>query len=235
VIKKVDPPVDFHLHPIEVEGKTIYAIRIPPSSKKPHVIREYVTFKNGEQNRREQNRIFVRKNTQIQLANKYDLDLMYYDRGNAFPDFDLDISLRMKFMVVRKRGNGRTEFKVQEVFFGGNFIIENTGRRPVYIDDLRFQFENPEVYPGDVIFFGFDKAKELIVNPKEIKRFTLTLNKNNLREESLPIFDKRELQPGSNFEGIVNPKARVSFANENKMTFPVRLLGWIKESVPKVI
>jgi hypothetical protein len=235
VIKKIDPPVDFQLHTISVEGKSISVLTIPPSSRKPHLIREFGFFnKEGVQVRKEDNKIFVKKGTSTYPATKYDLDLMYYDRANAFPDFELDVSLRMKFMIGKRRNEIIDQFRITEVAFSANFIIENTGRRPVYIDDLRFQFENENYQPGQVIFFGFDKSKELIINPKEIRRFQIVLNKNNVREGSLEIFAKPELSYGSNYSGIKNPQIEILLANENKMTFPARILGWIKESAAAV-
>ncbi|MEO5600855.1 MAG: RNA-binding domain-containing protein [Cyclobacteriaceae bacterium] len=72
---------------IEVKGNSLSVIHIPPSIDKPHVIKKYITYEtDGQAKKEEDNKIWVRKNSQTFTASKYDIDLMYYDRKNILPD-----------------------------------------------------------------------------------------------------------------------------------------------------
>jgi len=86
ITKNITEPFPIEIDTIDIEENTLSVIIIPKSYAKPHVMGEYKTFKNEKINNGYKNYIPVRKETNINTANKYDLDLMYYDRKNMVFD-----------------------------------------------------------------------------------------------------------------------------------------------------
>ena len=77
----------------------------------------------------EKNKIFVRKDTGTKEANKYDIDIMYYDRKNIEPDYLVNIdAIKIKFGGFPKKYE-----TIQFVIF---FSIENLGKRPLAISNI---------------------------------------------------------------------------------------------------
>jgi len=120
---------------IEVKGNKLSIIHIPASIDKPHIIKKYITYENdGHIKKEEENKIFVRKNSRAISASKYDIDLMYYDRKNIDPDYELRANSHIKATVF----NINLENKLQ---LSTNLTIENIGRRPVAISALTLILE----------------------------------------------------------------------------------------------
>ena len=77
----------------------------------------------------DENRIFIRKDTGTESANKYDIDFMYYDRKNVVPDYHVIIdAIKIDFGNYINRNEA-----VQFVIF---FSIENLGKRPIAINNI---------------------------------------------------------------------------------------------------
>jgi hypothetical protein len=130
VSKSVDPIYTLHVYTVEYEGNQLSVLHMPPSIAKPHMIR---CFKKG--GREEQHRLFVRKGTGKQIANRYDIELMYYDRKNIVPEYELIGSFHAKSVLINK---------VKQDSFGFEYhiklplILENVGRRPASIVKMWF-------------------------------------------------------------------------------------------------
>jgi predicted HTH transcriptional regulator len=124
---KVDRLFVLNTVDIEVRGNKLSVIHIPPSIDKPHVIKKYFTYENdGQIKKEEDNKIFVRKSSRVFAASKYDIDLMYYDRKNIQPEYELHTNLPLKATVFNIDPDNHLTLT-------SNLSIENSGRRPVAI------------------------------------------------------------------------------------------------------
>lgn len=136
---KVDRLFVINTLDIEISGNKLSVIHIPPSIDKPHVIKNYITYENGLEKKREENKIWVRKNSRTNSASKYDIDLMYYDRKNIEPDYELHANFHLMATVFNINHN-------EQLTLTSSLAIENSGRRPVAIIslDLKIEFGHPD-------------------------------------------------------------------------------------------
>lgn len=144
IASNVDPL--FHLDIIddEIEGNNVTVIHILPSLAKPHVINKYHTIDKQGNPRTENNRIFVRNTTATVHASRYDLELMYYDRKNIIPEYQLFTSLDLDDLTLGHYSEDKPYLIDASVML--DFIIENTGRRPVAIREVNFNLIYPPLY-----------------------------------------------------------------------------------------
>ena len=143
--KNVDRMFSIHYYEVEALSHTIGVLHIPPSIDKPHVIRLYKTFK-GENQIPHEHRIFIRKGTSTFPASKYDLDLMYYDRKNIQPDYEIYVSFSASKVAFFRHSLLDVESPIR---FRIAFSIENTGKRPVSITSFLItasEFTDPSDY-----------------------------------------------------------------------------------------
>jgi hypothetical protein len=146
--KSVDRLFTIDYYEEVINGKRLGILHIPPSIDKPHVIRSYRTINKRGDEREELHKIFVRKNSQTFPASKYDLDLMYYDRKNVVPEYQLISSFNTEAFKNRLNElTGKNPLIIEVVI-----SIENTGRRPVSISSFNLQlslFSDPS--PGEIL------------------------------------------------------------------------------------
>src|SRR5690606_23865125 len=115
---------------VEIDDNPLSVIHIPPSIDKPHVIRLYQTFeKDGNLKKEEEHKMFVKKGSRAFPASRYDIELMYYDRKNIIPEYNLHLSYFDSTCGFNIRYN-------QGIVFSFYPTIENTGLRPVAISRL---------------------------------------------------------------------------------------------------
>lgn len=164
--KRVDRLFNITTEDIVIEGNSLSVIHIPPSIDKPHVIRSYQVFdKNGTIKNIEEHKIFVRKNTNVQPATKYDLELMYYDRKNIIPEYRIQLyGFDESITFIKGLNNLR---------FNGHFSIENTGTRTISIVELKFKYQLSTGIEPPYEFLLFStgdrfKGKNLIIKSGEI-------------------------------------------------------------------
>jgi hypothetical protein len=160
-----------------VQDHTLNVLHIPPSLDKPHVIRLHRSWPKGVP-KEEKHRVFIRKNTQIEEANKYDYDFMYYDRKNIMPEHEVyaTINLNSLQISIRSRDEGQGQ-KVCEEFNGSCLItLENSGRRPISIYGIHMVlalFEDPST--GDYLTITstqlIAKPEDLILRSQDIKHY----------------------------------------------------------------
>ncbi|SIO53673.1 AlbA family DNA-binding domain-containing protein [Chitinophaga niabensis] len=133
IVRHVSDAFEINYYETEYEKNILGVLHIPPSLHKPHLIRNYQTFdKNGLIKSEVEQRIFVRKNTGTFPATKYDLELMYYDRKNIIPEYELHVTIDLKIPDIgpsRHLQNGK--YHCIGVTASINFTFENTGRRPL--------------------------------------------------------------------------------------------------------
>jgi hypothetical protein len=135
ISKSVDPIYTIHGYSVQYEGNELYVLHIPPSIAKPHVVRCYKTTNSKGVPKEEQHRILVRKGTGKQFANRNDIELMYYDRKNIVPEYEVIASFHKESLIIRAGHQYN-----QEPFYRNSFYkialpltIENIGRRPISI------------------------------------------------------------------------------------------------------
>lgn len=175
---KVDRLYAVNIYDVDIDGHKLSIIHIPPSIDKPHVIRLYKTYKNGVIFSQEENRIFVRRGTSSVRANKYEIELMYYDRKNLIPDYHLITSIDHSSLSLECRQLTQLTNPIEGKV---NFVIENLGRRPVAIKDFHLRLniypdssdhERIDLLPERMGAYGFQM---LILNPGNILNARLAL------------------------------------------------------------
>ena len=125
---------DVDVHEISVSGHTLSVIHLPPSIDKPHVIHKFKRFdRDGVKTSEEANRIFVRKLTTNSIATRSDIELMYYDRKNVIPEYEIATSFSLGTVITN---TGDTHASMEFII-----TIENLGRRPVAIDEISFELQ----------------------------------------------------------------------------------------------
>ena len=136
IAKRCSNLFDIVAYPIEIDGHQLSVLHIPPTLEKPILITNYQKFnKDGTlKPEGEQQRVFVRKGTSTMIANKYDLEMMFYDRKNIQPDYELELDIvRVKFFDTDSDG-GRL---IKNAFrFNINFNYENLGRKSISVQNL---------------------------------------------------------------------------------------------------
>ncbi|MCA6431335.1 MAG: ATP-binding protein [Cytophagales bacterium] len=159
--KKVDRLFEVNTIDLEITGNKLSIIHIPPSIDKPHVIKQYQTFDaDGSVKKEDENKIFVRKNSRTFPASKYDIELMYYDRKNIIPDYQLYTNYNFQTVSF----NINRDSKLILTF---NLTIENVGRRPVAIPSIKFDIN----FGLETITFNSDTmyiSNNLIIKSGEI-------------------------------------------------------------------
>lgn len=178
--RHVDRQFTLNYYEETVNGHNLGILHIPPSTDKPHVIRSYKTEKNNNI-REEAHKIFIRKNTQTYPATKYDLELMYYDRKNILPEYEIVSSFHKD--SFRLNSFNPADKSVVPVIVTVN--LENTGRRPVSICEISFAFcvfHDPS-YEDKIIRFKDTselKSDPIIVSPGTITGRSVSLISNKM-------------------------------------------------------
>lgn len=135
VVKNVDKPYDFEYQEVQIEDSIIGIFSIPPSIEKPHIIKYFISKKDKEI----EQYIPIKKATGIFPSTRADIELMYYDRKNIAPEYDLDL------IVYQPNFN----FYRGTQALNGNFQLafQNNGTKPIAIVKLTFtivEFSSPE-------------------------------------------------------------------------------------------
>lgn len=173
--KNIVEPFQVTFHEIEFEGVILSVIHIPPSISKPHLIKEYRRFKKDGTEIIELNKVFVRKDTGTYPANKYDIDLMYYDRKNVKPEYQVVIdTIQCNISIHRLRA---LEGPSRQSRLSIEFTIENIGLRPISIKEFTIMVENNKRVPfsliGKFTMHGIKPVspRELLLKPGEMQYF----------------------------------------------------------------
>lgn len=106
-------------------------IHIPPTKHKPIIVKKFQRIDKKGNHKDEDQRIFVRSATGTRVANKNDLDLMYYDNANIKSDFDLEIDLQSYWAIIDYKG-WKNIYLIS--------ILENVGLRPLVLNSYSLSF-----------------------------------------------------------------------------------------------
>ncbi|WP_316813239.1 ATP-binding protein [Pedobacter heparinus] len=161
--KRIDRLFQFELIEGDILGFIVSIIYIPPSIDKPHVIRNYQTFDKVTEaiKSNDDHKIFIRRGSSTYPASKSDLELMYYDRKNVQPDYELLSTIPLPaFTLVLVPNTAGQNFLMADF----NIIIENIGRRPVSISSVSFKlslFDDPSDYE----IIEFKSIAKYVVEP----------------------------------------------------------------------
>ncbi|MEZ4777701.1 MAG: ATP-binding protein [Bacteroidia bacterium] len=133
----VDRPFPVYLYDEEIDGNPVSIIHIPYSADKPHVVKKYKKIKEQSPKSPElENVIFVRRGTASRIANKFELDQMFFDRMHLLPDYRVFVSrLTIKFCSENPEGV-KCEIRLS---------IENAGARVIGIKALKVDFSIPGI------------------------------------------------------------------------------------------
>jgi hypothetical protein len=122
---------DVNTYDIEYQGKLLSIIQIPLTLEKPVFIKNY-TKKKGETGI--EHRVFVRKNTAVRPASKYDIEMMFYDRKNSQPEYDFDMQIIEIGVINRFQSSTKLEIGIR-------FYYENIGRKSISILSLTLRLK----------------------------------------------------------------------------------------------
>ena len=175
LIRRISNSFEINEYDFLINGNQISVIHIPPSIEKPHIIKNYQTFKKDGTIQETQQVTFVRKNSRTYPASKYDFDLMYYDKKNIVPDYNILIVP----ISVHVKGNS-VNSHIQIIF-----DIENLGRRPVAF--LKYRLEvidsngESEFFNGKNVWTRAGKKYSIgtfteIVSPQKMINLVVDLN-----------------------------------------------------------
>lgn len=212
--KRVDQLFTLNTLDIRVDGNDISVIEIPASLNKPHVIRNYQTFyPDGKINKEEENKIFVRKNSRIFPASKYDIALMYYDRKNITPEYELECYLNFNHSVYNIIHNER-------LCLDTHVTIENSGRRPVAISNIQFSvtFPNGEEFSFEPA--GSLKGQNILIKSGEFCNKAIAFYAKEVFTQANSSVDVGVKQSylNDNKSLISHSQARITLANGNTVT-----------------
>jgi len=129
ISRHIDRPFLVNYYEMQHGENILGILHFPPSIDKPHFIRNYKIEKNGNV-REEHNKVFIRKNSQTYTANKYDFELMVYDRKNILPEYELHCSFHRDAFSLDYRNMDGGEYPIPVKIV---LNIENSGRRPVSV------------------------------------------------------------------------------------------------------
>jgi hypothetical protein len=191
-------------------GHKLSIIQLPPSLDKPHVIRGYV--KNG---RVFEHETFVRNGTSTHVATKYDLDLMYYDRKNIIPDFEIHCHCpESKLEVFAKQGGN--------IYLRGPFMIENTGRRPIVIRSMhisltwslvgndRLETYDMEHSSNNLSIIESGQIREFAVSFRATTNYQFGVHDDGLRGFNKRLLEERENMTFSHLEIVLTNGAHLT-------------------------
>ncbi len=122
IIGNVDKAFLVDIDYIEIEGKRISLIYIPPSADKPHLIVNYWSEKQYPS----KNVIWIKNGTGATIAGKGDIDRMYWERTNIILDKKIEVALNLNKL---RFGYGGKE----QLSFHGKIAIENIGSRKLLV------------------------------------------------------------------------------------------------------
>lgn len=175
IVKHVDSSFVIDFFPLEVDGQVLNVIHIPPSLDKPHVIRNHKSWPGGNL-REEIHRIFVRKGSTVREATKYDIELMYYDRKNIIPEYQFHGTIDYRNGVFMAHAETAPNSQlVKTLTWNFPFILENTGRRTVLVNSVKFSMMNtldPD-FPPTMDFFSTLSLKNFALKQHEIQEITI--------------------------------------------------------------
>lgn len=214
--RKVDRLFDLNIIDAEVDGNLLSLIHIPASIDKPHVIRLYQTFhSDGKVKKKEEHKIFVRKGSRVFPASKYDIELMYYDRKNIIPDYEIHVNYNVATTTFNVDHNRR-------VMLTSYFTIENTGRRPVAISQANLKVTFTGEGESEVLEFASDRrylSSNIVVPSGEI--YNGRIEFLSLKEVPEHLRGKKQAFYNSFKSTMEHPPLEVILANGKRIPAPL--------------
>lgn len=202
---------------VEVNGHKISVIYIPPSTEKPHVILEY--YSPAGQNFK--NEIFTRKGSSATIADKYDIDKMYWERSNITIDRKINVSFNI--------ANIKIEFSnyfpntAQYPYIDITAVLENSGTRALAICKIVLVLE----IEGELHNFINTRfvSETLVIHPGNI--MSLSLHFKFIHEQV-----KHDQMHNGFYKGIYNSK--INGKNWKVINSKILLTdGVVIEAIPK--
>lgn len=127
----IDRPFPVYLYDEEIDGNPVSIIHIPYSSDKPHVVRKYKKISDKNEKSPElENVVFVRRGTASRIANKFELDQMFFDRMHLLPDYRVFVSRLVRVYNISHYGD--------IIQWSIRISIENAGSRIIGVDTILF-------------------------------------------------------------------------------------------------
>jgi hypothetical protein len=166
ITKHISEPFTIAYYEFKYNNNNLGVLHIPASIQKPHFIRNYVKLDKNGYEKSEEHRVFIRKNTGTYPATKYDIDIMYYDRKNIIPDYEIYLTIRLRSSRFSLGNEGNEMILVIQP----DITLENVGRRPVVIESVSFELTlqpNPST-TEKIGFHSVENLKGKIIRSNEV-------------------------------------------------------------------
>lgn len=146
IIKRCSNLFDLNTYDIVFNGSNLSIIHIPPTLEKPIFI---INYQKKKTDTGIPHRVFIRKNSTVREASKYDIEMMFYDRKNIQPEYDIDINLYaiayMSYYDTRY-GIAPNMFQLQ-----CSFSYEILGRKSLHVFSLKLKIATKSYFRESII------------------------------------------------------------------------------------
>lgn len=166
IIKRCSNLFDLNTYDIDFNGNYLSVIHIPPTLEKPIFITNYQKKKTDTGI---PHRVFIRKNSTVREASKYDIEMMFYDRKNIQPEYDIELQLAEIKLATPMQSNGSFSLYIK-------FHYENLGRKSISVNNITL-----------ILDIGVYELKSDYYNYSSTDVLTISKNSNGIT--SLSKFD----------------------------------------------
>jgi hypothetical protein len=126
VIGNIDKAFLIDIDYINVDGKQLSVIHIPPSIDKPHLIAEYWS----QNNHFSRNVIWIKNGSGSEIATRGDIDRMYWERSNIILDKKVEVAFDLRQMKFYRMSEDK-------IGFTGKISLENQGTKTLMIRSMQ--------------------------------------------------------------------------------------------------
>jgi hypothetical protein len=194
IIRHVDRAFDMHYYPITVKSHTLNVLHFPPSLDKPHVIRLHRTWSKDGVMRQEPQRVYHRIGSRTVEADKYAIDLMYYDRKNVEPEYKVygtiaQSTIKFSNIMDYRISNNRSIGAQLALHIG----FENVGKRTIAVKGVTAIVPNmlTVAFDEQLYFTGYyTDARQVVLRSGDIAFNAYELISNATRNNHMDSVDQ---------------------------------------------
>ncbi len=158
LIKKCSNLFDLNTYDIDFNGNHLSIIHVPPTLEKPIFIINYQKKDKKGDTKNESQRVFIRKNSTVREASKYDIEMMFYDRKNIQPEYDIDINL---YQIIYMSSYNTNQGVMPNMFqLQCSFSYEILGRKSIHVFSLKLKIVTKSYSRESLIYKKYEILKK---------------------------------------------------------------------------